>query len=113
MRLELLTRQESMSKAVFPKLESLLENEEYVKAIQKFSKIDEYDNPIDFLFVEMFPSWRTGYIEFKENNGPKLISNPSLTKNILKEWDRTLCKCVKTAYKHMSWTNFTKDCKKL
>lgn len=113
MELRVTVRQESMSESVFPKLESLLEDEEYVKVIQRFNKVNEYDNLMDFLFVEMFPSWRAAYIEFKENNGPKLINNPSLTKNILKEWDRTLCKCVKIAHKHMSWTNFTKDCKKL
>lgn len=106
-------RQESMAEGVFPKLGVLLEDEKYVKAVQRFNKVNEYDNLIDFLFVEMFPNWRTAYNKFKENNGPRLINNPSLTENILKEWDRVLCKCVKITYKHMFWTNFAQDCKKL
>ena len=113
MKLKQITVKNSMTKSVFPEVELLLEDEKYVEALRKFNNFDEYDDIIDFIFVEMFPTYKTKYIEYKEKDGTKLMTSPSITKNILKIWDKKLCKCVKIAYKHMSWTNFTKDCDRL
>lgn len=113
--------EEPMCDNVFPKLTELLEEEKYQLAIRVVGwekKWSRYRSLEDFVFVEMFPKWKSACIRYYDGKGPSLRENPDIDDTMLDKWERFLCECVAMAYHcafnriTTSWCKFTDICDK-
>ena len=110
-----------MCSDVFPELSDMLEDDKYQLAIRVvgwFKKWERYSSLEDFVFVEMFPKWRSACVRYYDGKGPSLSEDPNVDDEMLDKWDEFLCKCVDMAYQcafnrvTTSWERFARICHK-
>ena len=108
-----------MCSSVFPTLSDMLEQDKYqfaIRAVGLRKDWTRYRSLVDFMFVEMFPEWRTVCRKYYYDEGPSLADHPMVNKKLLVTWDWWLAECVAMAYDyatnkvHTSWSKFRDDC---
>ena len=86
--------------SVFTNFEDLIESsdyEDYIRIIAAKKKIDKYYNIIDFTFVELFPEWKGECFRYYEGKAVLLKDHPVVTHEMIKKWDKYLCRAAKAA----------------
>jgi len=108
---------EGVYDSLFVSTSKKLKQEKYKEALKWIAPeilLEKYQSPVDFLFCEIFLSWRSECFRFYQNNGPGLIT--ALPKELRNAYDRVLSElCLELAlidYKsgmRISWANFKKQ----
>lgn len=94
-----------MSRSVFPKVEEMLENSEYRKAVDyvaKRKKQDRYVCVIDFLLCEVMPQHQAGCFRFYADEGPRF-------KELVSEEEITRCESVILVFLAIAYHYFCED----
>lgn len=102
MRLKLMLRQEldvlgGASQSIFPRTENKLKRSDYQEALKyvaKRKRMERYHSVMDFLFCEIFTSYRFHAFKYYNNKGPLLKDLPEMTPQVINAFDLVLCDLI-------------------
>jgi hypothetical protein len=116
--LTLQLRLEIHTYGIFPRTGRLLENEACRRALKfaasKSGQLKLYNELIDFLFCELFTSYRKHCVKYYEGLSPPLCEHPGSTPERIQAWDEYMVLALKVAFrwyragKKAKWKSFRK-----